>query len=806
MTRTRIHILGSLRVFRDGHEVDAGPRQQRCMLALLAARAGQPISQSEMIDLLWADTPPASAANVIYKYIGALRRLLEPDLPHRAQGVWLVRQGNGYRFVADADQLDLAEFRIRVEAARASARAERAAEALDEYLDGLRLWQGRPGTELADSAAAVAVFAALQGELYEATMEATDLAVSLGQPQRMVAHLRRAAEVERFNEPLHAALIRTLATSGQRAEAVAAFQAVRGRLTGELGLEPGPGLERALHDVLADDPGEAGTAGAEAPVPVRPVQLPPDLPTFVGRDAELAQLRRLLDDRPAAGRTSPLIVSIDGMGGVGKSTLALHFGYSIARLVPDGQLYLDLRGQDAEPVSPERALRSLLPALGVSPVDLPDDRDALTGMYRSLTAHRRLLVLLDNALDVAQIRPLLPNSAGSVVLVTARAPLAGLAAYDGAHLLHVDVPERPEARKMLAERLPAAAGSKLIETVITRCGRLPLALAIVAARISARPEIPPAAVVSELDDDDALLHALRGSPGVVDPRAAFSWSYRQLSPDAARLFRLSSVALCPELSVAACASLAGLDPGAARDLLRELSDVALLTERDSRRYSSHVLVKAYARELCADSETEAERAEAVGRLLQHYLLSSVNARSWLGPPAPPVSVAVLPGVRPEEPGSYDDAMAWFDTEREVLRDAVRRAAETGLGITPWQLTVTAQEHLRRCGFLGQWLEIARLSLEAALRTADRRGEAEMLRSLAGARFCAGSYEQARDLLLRAREVFREIGQAPAVRQTGALIDNILDRIGQVDAVLAVGGRSASQEARISNSRGVGGIE
>ncbi|MFB9831281.1 AfsR/SARP family transcriptional regulator [Actinoallomurus acaciae] len=667
MEEVRIQILGPLRIWRGDVELAAGPWQQRCLLALLAVRAGSPTSVAELIDLLWADDPPASAVNVIHKYVGALRRLLEPELTARAQGSWLLRHGNGYRFVADADHLDLAAFRRQVDMASADLRQDRPDDALDRYLQGLRLWHGSPGDGLAESAAATAVLSALESEFFEAAMEAAELAMRQGRPALALPILRRAAGMGPLNEPVHALLVRTLAAAGRQAEALSVFGAVRDRLTGELGIDPGPGLREAHRQVLEQNvaapdrhdgaeasrtgrgvaPGQIGSA-CLAPL-VRPAQLPPDLPNFVGRAAELSTLTRLFENRREGERTGPLIVAMDGMGGVGKSTLALRFAGRIAERLADGQLYLYLRGNETEALPVGDALRSLLHALGVPAQWIPDTFDSLVGMYRSLTARRNLLVLLDSARDVSQVRPLLPNSAESVVLVTSRTPLVGLAAFDGAHLLHVDVPDMPEAHALLERRLPPlppGADDEVIDEIVTSCGRLPLALAIVAARISARPQLSPASVAAELRDDEGLLGAFPSGTGVSDPRAAFAWSYRQLSRGAARLFRLSSLTLCPEVSSAAYASLAGLDAREARELLRELSQVALFQEHGAGRFSSHLLVKAYARELCATTDTEREREEATSRLLRHYPHSSFNEQVALRPhrtPVPPPAVAGVPG-------------------------------------------------------------------------------------------------------------------------------------------------------------------
>ncbi|GAB3934166.1 hypothetical protein GCM10027614_06690 [Micromonospora vulcania] len=461
-----------------------------------------------------------------------------------------------------------------------------------------------------------------------------------------------------------------------------------------------------------------------------------------------------------------MIVAMDGMGGVGKSTLAAHFAHLVADTFVDGQFYLDLRGHEDE-VPAQDALHSMLSSLGLRVSSFPETFDARVGTYRSLTAGKRVLVLLDNVGDLAQVRPLLPNSAESLVLVTSRKPLVGLAALDGAHLLHVDLPDLPSARTLLRHRLERspnrsaaelASAADVLEEVIDLCGRLPLALAILAARLSASPRLSLAAVATELRDDARRLAAFSGDRGVRDPRTAFAWSYRQLSPGAARLFRLFSTTLSPGVSAEACASLAGEQPRVTRGLLRELTDAALLDEDHTGRFSSHVLVKAYAAELFLALDSPAEREAAVTRLLQHYLHSSYHAAVVLAPQRAPVEPPPpLAGVVPERPGSYDVARRWFEEHHEVLHEAVRHSAEAGFGAVTWQLAVSMQPALQWTGRFHDWQDIMQISLRAAVANGDRVGEAHALQGLAGGRHAFGANEEALDLLSTAQEIFSQFG-------------------------------------------------
>ncbi|MET8007590.1 AfsR/SARP family transcriptional regulator [Nonomuraea glycinis] len=744
---------------------------------------------SDLVGLIWGSDAPASAVNIVHKYVGNLRRLLEPDLPHRTSGSFLVRHGNGYRFTADAGSLDLIAFRRLVAEAKASVSQGRPENAVEQYARALPLCHGNVGEALADSAGATAAFAGIDREFFDAAVSAADVAVRLRRPSLVIAPLRLAARMSRYNEPVHAGLIITLAALGLRAEALSVFQEMRARLSDDLGIDPGHDLQEAHRVVLTQtvpsaetavphdaSPGEHGEHDAlpDDPRPVslvHPAQLPRGLPLFVGREPELERLTTSLGRMRADRRTGPMAVALDGMGGVGKSTLATHFAHAIADEFTDGQLYLDLRGDDREEGSPTTgdALNSLLYALGVPASHMPDTFDARMGTYRSLTAGKRFLLLLDNVRDAVQVRPLLPNSADSLVVITSRPRLAAL---DGAYRLRVDVPDHATARELLVRRLAgrAARGAvhtaegNIVDEIVELCGHLPLALAVLAARLIARPTLSLDGVVAELRDGDGdgdgvnRLGAFPGGRDIPDLRTAFSWSYRQLSAEAARLFRLMSLALGPGVTADACISLSGREPRSTRAALAELTEAALVTEDDAGCFSSHVQVKAYAEELLLGSESVIERDTATSRLLQHYLHSSLNAQALLQPHrAPAAPPPPLPGVVPECPATCDDAVAWFASQRQVLLEVVRLAADIGYGIVRWQLATTMHGYLQWAGCFQEWESIMRAALRAARQEHDVIGEAHVLRGLAGARFSVGAHDEAVGLLTAALSIYVERG-------------------------------------------------
>ncbi|MFG1885781.1 BTAD domain-containing putative transcriptional regulator [Micromonospora sp. NPDC049102] len=800
--------------------MDVGPRQQGRLLALLLARAGRPVSAADLIELVWGEDAPASASNVIHKYVGALRRLMEPSLPLRAPGSYLRRHGGGYLFAPAPGSLDLFGFRELVGTARASLTAGNRHEALDRYVQALALWRGPAGDTYAHGTTAMSIFAALDREFLDLCVPAAELAMSLGRPTHVLRPLRLAASMAPFHEPVQASLIATLGAGGHQAEALEMYRSVRTRLAEELGIDPGEALQSAHRRVLAGtattsegtttSEGNGPTGGGtrrsvrSGPVPlVRPAQLPPDLPAFVGRTAELSALAGLRAGAADARGTGPLVVALDGMGGVGKSTLAAHFAHLVAGGFTDGQLYLDLRAEQPETdgLSARDALGSLLSSQGFHMSSVPETLAARVGIYRSLTAGRNMLVLLDNARDAAQVRPLLPNSPQCLVLVTSRSPLVDLAVRDGAHLLHLDPPDMPTARRLVQRRLDdapnrALAGSApvsdTLDEIIEMCGRLPLALAILAGRLSARPRLALEDVAAELRDGAQRLTAFSNNHGVCDPRAAFAWSYRQLSPDAARLFRLSSAAMTAGISAEAFASMSQTPPSQTRAMVRELADAAMLDEDDRGRFTSHVLLRAYAQELFLAEEPVTEREAAISRLLRHYLHSSYQAALLLAPMSPAVAPAPAPdGVVVERPSSYDAAVRWFDDHRETLFEAVRRAAEGAYGVLPWQLALTTWPWLQLTGRFHDWQDVMRVALRAARDSGDEVGAAHAMWGLADSCHYLATYDEALDLLTDARTIFAEHGMIAELAAVHGALQRVHSQLGQHDRALEENERALS---------------
>ncbi|MEU1839586.1 AfsR/SARP family transcriptional regulator [Micromonospora chersina] len=616
-------VLGPVRAWRGRSEIDLGTRQQRLILALLLARAGGAVSVAELVDLLWPSDPPPSAVNVVHRHVGMLRRRFEPGLPARAAGSVLVRDGAAYRLRTDGESLDLLRFRRLV----ARAGGGTGQPAVELYREALALWRDRCASDLRADGPAHPEFVAVDGERYAAVRAATDAALRAGHVHGVLPAIRLAAEREPLDEALRARLLLALAADGRRAEALAAYAGVERRLADELGIRPGADLRAARDSLLDHDAGGSrsgrgagpavlGSGGAPAdfrpdlsqPAGTEPpAQLPAEHPYFAGRRAVVAAAAELL-----AGDRTPTALVIDGMPGVGKTTLAVHLAHRLAGRYPDGQLHADLRGFDSggTAMPPTEALRGFLWSLGVAPAAIPAEPHAQAGLYRSLLAERRMLILLDNCHGWDQVRHLLPGAGGSLVIATSRRRVTGPA---GAHPLHLDPLTDAEARELLTRWLgdAAAAEPAAVDEIVARCGGLPLALALLATRTLGRPGLSLPAIAAELAGADGRLAGFGDAHA--DLERVFSWSYRALTPEAARLFRLLPLHPTGELSTEAAADLGGLSPRAARGLLAELG-AQLLVQPDDGRWRMHGLLRAYVAALGEEHDDPAARAAAVERV------------------------------------------------------------------------------------------------------------------------------------------------------------------------------------------------
>ncbi|WP_078960829.1 AfsR/SARP family transcriptional regulator [Streptomyces sp. NRRL WC-3618] len=783
-------VLGPVRAWQDGVELHLGPPQQQAFVALLLANAGRPVTLTEAVDILWGQDPPPSAVNVIRRYVGALRRVLEPGLPRMAPGKWLLREGGGYRLDVRVSTLDLLRFRDLCTRGRTADRADRPERAVELYGQALALWRGHAALGIAAESRSHPVFSVLDDERLAVVKEAADASLRCGRAEQMLAQLQRTADDHPLDEPLHIRLIRSLSLTGHQAEALETYQRMRVRLAEELGVEPSSGLLAAHREALgarvpatsttplvaaagdgptgpSTGPGTAAPDAGDLLVPLpRPAQLPAAYEHFTGREAEIDHMLRHL--RATSGDLGPgttmVINAIGGMAGVGKTTLAVQVAHRVSDRFPDGQLYVNLRGFDlhGSAMDPTEAVRGFLEALGMSPRQMPDGLEAQAALYRSLLANRRVLVLLDNARDADHVRPLLPGAAGCLVLITSRNQLTSLVAVSGAHPLTLDLLSPKNARESLVRRLGAdrvAVEPDAVDTIISLCGGLPLALAIITARALMNPTFPLSGIAAELVEANGSLDAFDGLDATTNVRTVFGWSYRTLTAEAARLFRLLSLHPGPDIGTHAAAALADRPTGRARSLLAELTRMHLLTEEAPGRYRFHDLVRAYANELVRAEDSDDERRTAIRRMLDHYLVTARSSASLLDPagvfPSPP-----LPPEVSGAPAPLDDteaALIWFSTERLVFLEVARQAVDHGLGSHAWQLARLLDPVHERSGHWHDWADLQRIALSAAQQFADSAGVAHAHSGLGRAYSLLRHYREAEEHLRHALSLFETLG-------------------------------------------------
>jgi tetratricopeptide (TPR) repeat protein len=519
--------------------------------------------------------------------------------------------------------------------------------------------------------------------------------------------------------------------------------------------------QSAAGQVDAEPVRQASTGSPEGDrrVLVVPHQLPAAVRHFAGREDELAALSGLLEQ---SGGTV-VISAIGGTAGIGKTALAVYWAHQVADRFPDGQLYVNLRGfdPDGSVMDPAEAVRRFLDALGVPATRIPADLDAQAALYRSYLVDRQILVVLDNARDTAQVRRLLPGAPGCLVLVTSRNQLTGLVAAESAHPITLDLLSLAEARELLARRLGSdrvAAEPEAVEGIIARCARLPLALAIVAARAATHPRLPLHTLADELRDSADRLDTLITDDPYTGVRAVFSWSYRALSPAAARLFRLLGLHPGPSISTAAAASLAALPVPQVRTLLAELTRAHLVVEPTPGRYTFHDLLRAYAAELAASVDSDDERHAATHRILDHYLHTAYAAARLLDPARHPITLTPpQPGVTPEHPADLGQALDWFTVEHAVLLAAVDHASTTGFDTHTWQLASTLWTFLDRRGHWHDQVAAQQAAVSAAQRLADPAVQAGAYRHLAHAYTRLGRFDDAHTQLRHALDLATQSG-------------------------------------------------
>ncbi|MFE9368225.1 BTAD domain-containing putative transcriptional regulator [Streptomyces sp. NPDC006711] len=729
----RFGVLGPVRAWRGEQPLPSGSPQQRALLAALLLRDGHTATAAELIDAIWGEDPPSQALAALRTYASRLRKVLDPGV--------LVSESGGYAIRAGAATLDLneaQELATAAEKARTGGDQSRARALLNR---ALAHWDGEPLANVPGPYAENQRTRLSEWRL-QLTETRLDLDLEAGCHAEAVSELTALTAAHPLRERLRELLMLALYRSGRQAEALAVYADTRRLLADELGVDPRPELARLQHRILRADedlarpPADAPTF---APAPVRPAQLPASVPDFTGR----ASFVRELTSRLASAETTVMAVSaLAGIGGVGKTTLAVHVAHAARPHFPDGQLYIDLQGAGAQATEPETVLGAFLRALGTPDPAIPDSMAERAALFRSTLDGRRVLVLLDNARDAAQIRPLLPGTAGCAALVTSRNRMVDLA---GAHLVDLDVMSPDEALQLFTrivgtERVCAEREAAL--DVVAACGFLPLAIRIAASRLASRRTWTVSVLAAKLADERRRLDELQA--GDLAVKATFELGYGQLEPAQARAFRLLGLPDGPDISLAAAAAVLDLPEQETEDLLESLVDTSLVESAAPGRYRYHDLVRLYARS-CAerDEQPPQERELALSRLLDFYLATASGVYA-LERPGDRLVDHLEPtgrvGVRFEEPHAAQD---WMYAEAVPLLACVRQAASRPAFLRRAGDLLWAALDLAESGTNSKEYVASGTALQAAAHACgDVRAEGRVLTALANARHTAGGFDQA----------------------------------------------------------------
>lgn len=735
----RFGVLGPVRAWRGAEQIGTGSPQQRALLAALLLREGRTATAAELIDALWGPEPPSQALAAVRTYASRLRKILPPGV--------LVSESGGYAVRVPAEgALDLTvaqDLAAEAEKSRAAGDLCRARELLNQALG---MWDGEV---LAGVPGPYAETQRVRLEEWRLGLVESRLDMDLEQGchAEAVSELTALTAAYPLRERLRELLMLALYRSGRQAEALAVYADTRRLLAEELGVDPRPGLRELQQRILQADPAlaEPSSPAAEpSVVAVRPAQLPASVPDFTGRASLVAELSEVLSSASEsvdAGGRVMAVSALAGIGGVGKTTLAVHVAHRARAAFPDGQLYVDLQGAGPRPAEPETVLGSFLRALGTADSAIPDSLEERSALYRSVLDGRRVLVLLDNAKDAAQVRPLLPGTEGCAALVTSRVRMVDLA---GAHLVDLDVMSPDETlalfTKIVGEERVAAEREAALD-VVAACGFLPLAIRIAASRLAARRTWTVSVLAAKLADERRRLDELQA--GDLAVKATFELGYGQLEPAQARAFRLLGLADGPDISLAAAAAVLDLPLEETEDLLESLVDTSLLESAAPGRYRFHDLVRLYAR-ACAerDEQPPSERETAMSRLLDFYLATAAQVYAMERPGDRLVDHLEKTGV----PGLvFTDRRAaqdWLYSEAVPILACVRQSSG-GAALRRAVDLLWAAVDLAESGANFKEYEAAGAALRSASHAAsDTRAEGRAILVLANARHWSGQFTQA----------------------------------------------------------------
>jgi len=800
-------ILGPLEVWNGREWSQISAPKWRSLLAALLLRPGQPVSTGHLVEEIWGGAPPARAANLVSGYVLRLRRLLGVN------GSRLVTRAPGYQIVLHRDDLDAERFaRLMADGRRALAEgeAERAATLLTEALG---LWRGAALTDVPPSPMVTAETDRLEESRLAAVVVRAEAELACGRHGPLVPELRRLLADHPLREELWALLVRALSGASRQAEALETYARAREVIAAELGVDPGAQLQGLYQDILNADiaiteSSHAGHAAEEVRAAHPPAQLPADIPDFTGRAAQVEALCQHLSGGDPEGSPGAVpVVLVAGAGGLGKTTLAVHAAHLLAGQFPDGQLYTSLHGA-THPADPADVLARFLRDLGMDDSRIPVGEEERAAHYRTQLAGCRVLVVLDDARDAAQVGPLLPGSASCAVLVTARGRLPEL---PGAMVIDLAVLSLAEARGLfsrVADERRASAQPAATEEVLAACAGLPLAIRIAGARLAARGGWSVRTLAGRLSDERRRLDELRA--GNLAVRASFEVSFASLpgpgrpgGVDPARAFRLLGVWAGPFLSLPAAAALLGQPPEEVAEALEVLVDASLLDSPEPDIYRFHDLLRVYAADRARAQESERARRAAAARVLTWYastaeaaarIISPQHARVPLDPP--------LAQVRPLAFTSLDEALAWCEDERPGLVAATRLASEWGLNELGWKLPAAAMSFFYRRSHWADWVTTHETGLASARAAGDRRAEAWMLNNL-GMAHGVQHREEAVTCFQQALELCRETGDSPGETRAANNVANAYFDLRRFGQALEAAQRSLAIQRQAGNIYGEG---
>jgi DNA-binding SARP family transcriptional activator/tetratricopeptide (TPR) repeat protein len=802
MDGTRIRLLGPVDLLRDGVPEDVPGRSLRTLVAVLSLRIGEVVSRDQLVEALWPGRAPATAVNTMQRHLSSLRGLLTGAATISARPPGYVLSP------APATAAGATDVRVAERLVTMSRQSLDPVEQAVLLREALALWRGEALGGVVDSVYLSGQAERLARLRSEAQRSLVRARIAQGEGADLVGELEDLLSGAPYDEQLHCQLMLVLYRAGRQAEALAAARRLREVMAEDLGLDPGPAVRDLETSILRQDAALAGQA-AGRPRTRAPAQLPSTVAGFTGRRPEIADLdARLASIRHAGSWSAVVISAVSGTAGIGKTALAVQWAHQVADRFPDGQLFANMRGFDPgrPPAEPSAVLRGFLEALGASAGRIPDDLDAQAGLFRSMLADRRVLIVLDNARDSDQVRPLLPGAPGCLAVVTSRNRLASLAALEGAQLLPLDLLTPAEARELLTRRLGrdrADTGDGAVDEIIAACAGLPLALAIVAGRAASRPYLPLAAVAAELRAAASTLDALRGEDTGTDLRAVFSWSVDALSPTAARLFRLLGLHPGPDFTASAATSLAGQPTGKCAAALAELMGAHLVGEPVPGRYTLHDLLRAYAAEL-AELDAETEQHDARRRMFDHYLQTAHGGALQMGPLIESITLPEpAPGTVPEQLLDENQAMTWFRAEHAVLMATVEEAASHGFARHAWRLAWSLDTPLHRAGRWRDEVRVHTVGAESARAAGESAAAATVTLLLGRGRSELRQWDAAEQAVLEALRLYRERDDARLEAHALIYLGQIALERGQIDKGVAITRQAVQLCQEIGEQLGLG---